>query len=76
MEFHSARRKSDKWFQNKWMQLEDIIVSDISQAQKDKGHHVFSRMWNTDPTQMQQYYETQVTLRGGDTREREVKEGS
>jgi hypothetical protein len=26
------------WFQGKWMQLEDIMLSEISQAQKHKGH--------------------------------------
>jgi hypothetical protein len=33
--------------------------------------HVFSHMWNSDLTQIQQYYEKQVTLRGGHIRERE-----
>jgi hypothetical protein len=48
----------------KWMGLENINLSDVSQAQKAKGLHVFSHMWNTDPMQMQQYYEKQVTLMG------------
>jgi hypothetical protein len=31
-------RKSDVLgFEGKWMQLEDIMVSEVSQAQKDKG---------------------------------------
>jgi hypothetical protein len=25
------------WFEGKWMQLEDIVLSEVSQAQKDKG---------------------------------------
>jgi hypothetical protein len=25
------------WFEVKWMQLEDIMLSKVSQAQKDKG---------------------------------------
>jgi hypothetical protein len=34
-------------------------------------------MWNTDLTQIQQYYEKQVTLRGGHIQEKEgKKEGS
>jgi hypothetical protein len=37
------------WLEGKWMQLEDIMVSEVSQAQKDKGHHVFSHMWKIDP---------------------------
>jgi hypothetical protein len=25
------------WFEGKWMQLEDISLSEVGQAQKDKG---------------------------------------
>jgi hypothetical protein len=25
------------WFEGKWMQLEDIVLSEVSQVQKDKG---------------------------------------
>jgi hypothetical protein len=25
------------WFEGKWMQLEDIMLSEVSQAQKDKS---------------------------------------
>jgi hypothetical protein len=25
------------WFEDKWMELEDIMLSEISQVQKDKG---------------------------------------
>jgi hypothetical protein len=32
------------------MQLEDIILSEVSQAQKDKGH-LLSLMWKIDPKQ-------------------------
>jgi hypothetical protein len=46
------------------MELENIILSEVSQAQKAKSH-IFSLMWNIDIIQMQQYYETLVTLRGG-----------
>jgi hypothetical protein len=55
------------------MELENSILSEVSQAQKVKKPHVFSHMWNTDPIQMQQYHEKQVTLRGGHIREREGK---
>jgi hypothetical protein len=42
MEFYSAVRKNETtWFEDKWMQLEDIMVSEVNQAQKNKGH-VFS----------------------------------
>jgi hypothetical protein len=29
------------WLEGKWMQLEDIMLSEVSQAKKQKGH-VFS----------------------------------
>jgi hypothetical protein len=32
MAFYSAM-----WFEGKWMQLEDIMLSKVSQVQKDKG---------------------------------------
>jgi hypothetical protein len=37
MEFYSAMRNNDIWFEVKWMQLEDIMLREVSQAQKDKG---------------------------------------
>jgi hypothetical protein len=40
------------WFEGKWMQLEDIMLSEVSQAQKDKGH-IFSLMLEIDTVQMQ-----------------------
>jgi hypothetical protein len=38
MEFFSAIRNNDMCFEGKWMQLEDIMLSEISEEQKDKGH--------------------------------------
>jgi hypothetical protein len=39
MEFYSAiRNKDNMWFEGKWMPWEDIMLSELSQAQKDKGH--------------------------------------
>jgi hypothetical protein len=38
MEFYLSIRNNDMWFEGKWMQLEDIMVSKVSQAQKGKGH--------------------------------------
>jgi hypothetical protein len=46
------------------MELENTILGEVSQAQKDKGH-MFSHMWNIDPIQTQQCYEKQVMLWGG-----------
>jgi hypothetical protein len=41
MEIYSAIRNNDSmWFEGKWMQLEDIMLSEVIQVQKDKGHMV------------------------------------
>jgi hypothetical protein len=37
MEYYSAIRNNDMWFEGKWMQLEDIMFSEVSQDQKHKG---------------------------------------
>jgi hypothetical protein len=38
MEFYSGIRKNETmWFEGKWMQLEDIMLSEVIQAQKHKG---------------------------------------
>jgi hypothetical protein len=38
-EFYSAIRKNETtWFEGKWMQLENTILSEVSQVQKDKSH--------------------------------------
>jgi hypothetical protein len=57
MEFYSATTKNEILsFAGKWMELENIILSEVSQVQKAKLH-VLSLMWNTDLIQIQQYYE-------------------
>jgi hypothetical protein len=38
MEYYSAIRNSNMWFEDKWIQLKDIMLSEVSQAQKHKGH--------------------------------------
>jgi hypothetical protein len=39
MEFYSAiRNKDNTWFEGKWMQLEDIMLTEVSHTQKHKGH--------------------------------------
>jgi hypothetical protein len=39
MEFYSAMKKTEiLLFAGKWMELENIILSEVSQAQKAKGH--------------------------------------
>jgi hypothetical protein len=42
MEFYSALKKNEiLLFASKWMELENIILSEVSQAQKTKNH-IFS----------------------------------
>jgi hypothetical protein len=36
--FTQPQKNEIMWFESKWMQLEDIMLSEVSQAQKDKGH--------------------------------------
>ena len=39
MEYYTAEKKNDILkFAGKWMDLEDIILSEITQTQKDKYH--------------------------------------
>jgi hypothetical protein len=45
MEFYSATKKNEILsFTGKWMELENIILSEVSQAQKAKSH-TFSLIW-------------------------------
>jgi hypothetical protein len=38
VEFYSVTRKNETlWFEGKWMYLVDIMLSEVSQAQKDNG---------------------------------------
>jgi hypothetical protein len=49
MEFYSAIRSNDTlWFEGKWMQLKDKMLSEVSQIQKDKGC-LFPLMWKIEP---------------------------
>jgi predicted transcriptional regulator len=68
MEFYLAT-KNNKILSltGKWMELENIILSEDSQDQDQKSH-VLS-MCNIDLTQMQQYCETLGTLREGHIQE-------
>jgi hypothetical protein len=53
MEFYSAMKKNEILsFASKWMELENIIQSEVSQAQKTKN--LFPHMWTLDLGQMQQ----------------------
>jgi hypothetical protein len=46
-----AMRNNDIWFEGKWIQLERIMLSEVSQAQKHKGH-VFSHTWKINTIQI------------------------
>jgi hypothetical protein len=55
------------------MELENIILSEVSQAQKTKGR-MFSLISRIQiQYKYKQYYEKQLTLRGGHIRERKGK---
>jgi hypothetical protein len=38
MEYYSTIRNNDMGFEGKWMQLEDIMLSEVNQAQKHKRY--------------------------------------
>jgi hypothetical protein len=67
IEFYSAIRKIETmWFEGKWMQLEDFMLSEVSQAQKDKKDCIVSLIFGRQTQYTyKQYYEKQITLRGG-----------
>jgi hypothetical protein len=37
MEFYSVIKKNEMSFASKWMEVENIILSEVSQVQKEKG---------------------------------------
>jgi hypothetical protein len=42
MEFYSSIKKNEiVSFTGEWMELENILLSEVSQVQKDKGHMFF-----------------------------------
>jgi hypothetical protein len=61
MEFYSAMKKNEILsFAGKWMELENIILSEVSQAQKTKNR-MFSHMRTLALGQMQQCGWTWIT---------------
>jgi hypothetical protein len=61
MELYSAIKKNEMLsFAGKWMELENVILREVSQVQKARGH-MFSLIYGIQ-TQIQQNYEKQVTL--------------
>jgi hypothetical protein len=54
MEFYSSIRRNETLvFAGKWIELENIILSEVSQAQEAKDC-MFSHMWNIGPTKIQE----------------------
>jgi hypothetical protein len=47
MEFYSAIKNEILLFTGKWMELENILLSEVSQVQKAKGH-MFSLIHGID----------------------------
>jgi hypothetical protein len=54
MEFYLAMKKYEiLQFSSKWMELENIILSKVSQARETKKSYVLYNMWTLDIGQMQ-----------------------
>jgi hypothetical protein len=52
MKFYSAIKKNEILNICKWMEVENIILSELSQVQKVQSH-MFSHIWIIGPIQMQ-----------------------
>ena len=49
MECYTAEKNNDILkFAGKWMDLENIILSEVTQTQKDKYHYVLTHTWLLD----------------------------
>jgi hypothetical protein len=56
MEFYAAKKKNEMLsFAGKWMELENIILSEVNLAQKTKNRYVLLHMWTLDQGQTQQW---------------------
>jgi hypothetical protein len=69
---HSAPKNEILSFAEKWMKLENTILSEVSQVQKAKSH-MFSLYADCRPNTNVQHYEKQDMPRGGHIREGEGK---
>jgi hypothetical protein len=74
MGFYSAIKKNEiSLFAGKWMELESITLSEVSQVQKAKGC-VFPLICGTQTQhKYKQHYEMQLMLKGGHIRARKGK---
>jgi hypothetical protein len=50
MEYYSAIRNDDMCLESKWMQLEDIMLSEVSKPGSERQRlHVFFHIWKIEP---------------------------
>jgi hypothetical protein len=78
MEFYSVTKKNEILsFAGKWMELENIILSNVSQAQKGKKSHVRPNMWIIDLNECSSIIghvsHTKGRIRKGEIREGKLK---
>ena len=60
MEYYSAIKKNEITpFATTWMELETLILSEVSQKEKDK-YHMISHMWNLKYDTNELMYETET----------------
>jgi hypothetical protein len=59
-EYYSAIRNNDMLFEGKWIQLEDMMLSEVSQDRNTKVH-VFSHTWKVDPN-LNMYTKTNMII--------------
>jgi hypothetical protein len=53
MEYYSVTKKNEiTLFAGKWIQLEDIILSEVKSDSERQRMHVFSYMWNINPKEI------------------------
>jgi hypothetical protein len=76
MIYSTIRKNETMWFEGKWMQLEYIMLSEVSQAQRFKGCMCSLLCGRQTQYKHKQYYEKQVTLRGVSNKRGRIKEES
>jgi hypothetical protein len=61
MEFYSAIKNNDMWFEGTWTQLKDIMLSVVNQIRKDKGH-MFSLIHGRETQKMNIHTKTGMLI--------------